>query len=49
MVLKQWLEKQLNVENFRIFRVGTRKPTASKTEGQDLVPLKTFIKIRASM
>jgi hypothetical protein len=27
-----------------MFRVGTRKPTASRTEGQNLVPLKTFIK-----
>jgi hypothetical protein len=45
----QWLEEQLNIEKFRMFRVGTRKPTASRTEGQDLLPLKTFIKKRASM
>jgi hypothetical protein len=45
----QWLEEQLNVEKFRMFLVGTRKPTASRREGQNLEPLKTFIKKRASM
>jgi hypothetical protein len=46
LAVGQWLQEQLNVENFRMFRVGTRKPTASRTEGQNLVPLKTFIKNR---
>jgi hypothetical protein len=41
--------EELNVEKFWIFQVGTRKLTASRTEGQNLVPLKTFIKNRASM
>jgi hypothetical protein len=45
----EWLEEQLNVEKFRMFRVGTRKTTASRTEGQNLVPLKTLIKNRVSM
>jgi hypothetical protein len=45
----QWLEEQLNVEKIRMFRVGTRKPTVSRAEGQNLEPLKTFIKNRASM
>jgi hypothetical protein len=49
LAVGQWLEEQLNIEKFRMFRVGTRKPTASRTEGQDLAPLKTFIKNRASM
>jgi hypothetical protein len=49
LAVGQWLEEQLNVEKFRMFRVGTRKPTASRTEGQNLMPLKTFIKNRASM
>jgi hypothetical protein len=39
----QWPEEQLNIEKFRMLRVGTRKPTASRTEGQNLTPLKTFI------
>jgi hypothetical protein len=49
LAVGQLPEEQLNVENFGMFRVGTRKPTASRTEGQDLVHLKTFIKNRASM
>jgi hypothetical protein len=49
LAVGQWLEEQLNVEKFRMFRVETRKPTASRTEGQNLAPLKTFIKNRASM
>jgi hypothetical protein len=43
----QWLEEQMNIQKFRIFPVGTRKPTVSRTGGQNLVPLKTFIKNRA--
>jgi hypothetical protein len=43
LAVGQWLE-QLNIEKFRMFRVGTRKTTASRTEEQNLVPLKTFIK-----
>jgi hypothetical protein len=44
----QWLKEQLNVLKLRVFRVGTRMPTVSRTEGQCLVPLKTFIKTSAS-
>jgi hypothetical protein len=39
LAVGQWLEEKLNVKKFRMFRVGTRKPTASRTEGQNLVPL----------
>jgi hypothetical protein len=38
----QWLKEQLNVAKLRMFRVGTRVPTVSRTEGQYLVPLKTL-------
>jgi hypothetical protein len=44
----QWLKKQLKVVKLRMFRVGTRMPSVSRTEGQYLVPLKTFIKNIAS-
>jgi hypothetical protein len=44
----QWLKEQLNVLKLRMFRVGTRMPTVSRTEGHCLVPLKTFIKNNAS-
>jgi hypothetical protein len=44
----QWLKEQLNVVKLRMFRVGTRMPTVSRTEGQYLVPLKAFIKNNAS-
>jgi hypothetical protein len=44
LAVGQWLEEQLNVEKFRMFRVGTRKPTASRTEGQNLVPKKYLLK-----
>jgi hypothetical protein len=37
----QWLKEQLNVLNLRMFRVGTRMPTVSRTDGHCLVPLKT--------
>jgi hypothetical protein len=40
---RQWLKEQLNVVKLRMFRVGTRTPTVSRTEGQQLVPLTTFI------
>jgi hypothetical protein len=40
----QWLKEQLNVVKLRMFRVGTRRPTVSRTEGQYLVPLRTCIK-----
>jgi hypothetical protein len=43
-----WLKEQLNVVKLRVFRVGTRMPTVSRTEGQYLAPLKTFIKNNAS-
>jgi hypothetical protein len=44
----QWLKEQLNVVKLRMFRVGTRMPTVSRTEWQYSVPLKTFIKNNAS-
>jgi hypothetical protein len=44
----QWLKEQLNVLKLRMFRVGTRMPTVSRTDGHCLVPLKTFIKNMAS-
>jgi hypothetical protein len=44
----QWLKEQLNAVNLRMFRVGTRRPTVSRTEGQCLVSLETFIKNNAS-
>jgi hypothetical protein len=44
----QWLKEQLNVVKLRMFRVGTRMPTVSRTYGHCLVPLKTFIKNSAS-
>jgi hypothetical protein len=40
----QSLKEQLNVVKLRMFRVGTRKPTVSRTKGQYLVPQKAFIK-----
>jgi hypothetical protein len=43
----QWLKEQLNVVKLRMFRVGTRMPTVSRTEGHYLAPLKTFIKNNA--
>jgi hypothetical protein len=45
----QWLTEQLNVVKLRMFRVGTRRPTVSRTEGEYLVPQKAFIKNNASM
>jgi hypothetical protein len=30
----QWLKEQLNAVKLRMFRVGTRMPTVSRTEGQ---------------
>jgi hypothetical protein len=44
----QWLKEQLNVVKLSMFRVGTLMPTVSRTEGQHLAPLKTFIKNKAS-
>jgi hypothetical protein len=43
-----WLTEQLNAVKLCTFRVGTRMPTVSRTEGQYLVPLNTFIKDNAS-
>jgi hypothetical protein len=40
----QWLKEQLNVVKLLMFRVGTRRPTVSRTKGQYLMPQKTFIK-----
>jgi hypothetical protein len=39
----QWLKEQLKVLKLRMFRVGTRMPTVSRTEEQCLVPLKTIM------
>jgi hypothetical protein len=44
----QWLKEQLNVVKLRMFRVATRTPTVSRTDGQYLVPQKIFIKNSAS-
>jgi hypothetical protein len=38
----------LKVENSLICLVDTRKPTVSKMEGQFILPLKTFIRNKAS-
>jgi hypothetical protein len=38
----------LKVENYLICLVGTRIPTLSKIEGQFILPLKTFIRNKAS-
>jgi hypothetical protein len=48
LAVGQWLVEQMNIEEFRMIRVGTRKPTALRTDWQDLVPLQTFVKNRAS-
>jgi hypothetical protein len=40
----QWLKEKVNVVKLRVFQAGTRMATVSRTEGQHLVPLKTFIK-----
>jgi hypothetical protein len=32
----QWLEEQVNMVKLPIFRVGTRRPTVSRTKGQHL-------------
>jgi hypothetical protein len=45
----QWLKKQVNMVKLRMFRAGTRRPTVSRAEGQYLVPLKPFIKNKASI
>jgi hypothetical protein len=39
----KWLKEQLNVVKLATSRVGNTMPTASRTEGQHLAPLKTFI------
>jgi phenylalanyl-tRNA synthetase alpha subunit len=44
----RWLDEQLNSVKLRIFRVGTRRPTVSRREGQHLTQLKTFLKDKAS-
>jgi hypothetical protein len=35
LAVGQWLEEEVNVGKFRMFRVGTRKTTASRTEGAE--------------
>jgi hypothetical protein len=37
---RQWPEEQVNMSKLRMFRVGSRRPTISRTGGQHLVPLK---------
>jgi hypothetical protein len=44
----QWLKEQLTVVKLPMFRLGTRIPTVSRTKEQWLVPVKTFIRNRAS-
>jgi hypothetical protein len=44
----QWLEEQVNMVKLRMFRVGTRRPAVSRTEGQHRGPLKILTKNRAS-
>jgi hypothetical protein len=44
----QWLEEHVNMVKLRMFQVGTRMPTVSRTEGQHLAALKTFIRSKAS-
>jgi hypothetical protein len=44
----QWPEEQVNMLRSGMFRIGTRRPTLSRTEGQNLVPLEKFIENRAS-
>jgi hypothetical protein len=39
----QWLEKQVDMVKLRMRRVGTRRKTLWKTEGQHSVLLNTFI------
>jgi hypothetical protein len=38
------LKEQLNMLKLRLFRVGTRMPTASRAEWPHSLPLKTFYK-----
>jgi hypothetical protein len=45
----QRLEEQVNLLKLRMFRVGTRRPSTSRTGGQHLEPLKTFSKNEASV
>jgi hypothetical protein len=45
----QWLKEQLNVVKLRMFRVGTRRPTVFRTEGQYLAPQKALIRNSPSM
>jgi hypothetical protein len=44
----QWLEENVNTVKLRMFRAGTRMPIVSRTKGQHLAQLKTFIKNKAS-
>jgi hypothetical protein len=44
----QRLKEQLKVVKLCVFRIGTRMPTVSRTEGQGLVPLKTLFTNSAS-
>jgi hypothetical protein len=44
----QRLEGHVNMVKLKTLRAGTRRPTVSRTEGQHLAPLRTFIKNKAS-
>jgi hypothetical protein len=44
----QWLELQLNMEELRMFRLGTRMPHVSRRTGKHFEPLKTFITSKIS-
>jgi hypothetical protein len=39
----QWLKEQLNVLKLRMFRVGTRRPTVSRAEGQYSIQFNTYL------
>jgi hypothetical protein len=44
----QRLEEHVNMVKLRTLRIEARMPTISRTDGQHLVPLKIFIKKKAS-
>jgi hypothetical protein len=48
LAVGKWLEEQVNMLKLRMLRLGTRRPTISRTYGQHLVPIKTFIKNKVS-
>jgi hypothetical protein len=44
----QWLKEQLTMVKLRMFRLGTRMPTVSRTKGQYLMLVKIFIRNKVS-